>query len=305
MVFVPLAVGGAFLLLVMLYHNWMHVDDDPSRYIEDLKDPRGASWRSASRLAAMLRDPDHEHLTRDRQLAAELSELLEQRVASGGASAADVKMQVFLCRALGEFTVDDGLATLIHVASSNADGVDIEVRCAALEAIAALAAAFSPNDVRSNKNLTLAVVAASRAESTADGDRQRARAAYCLGVIGSPNAVDRLAEMLADPHPNARFNAATGLARNGDVRSVGVLMEMLDANSKTVVAGETEDAGRIWKRRQVQLNALAAVQQLHEAQPRADLTAVTATVEDLLADKASDAVAKSARATLAALRQRD
>jgi len=301
MIFVPFTVGGAFLLLVMLYHNWVHVDDDPSRYVEDLRDPQRATWESASRLAAMLCDPDYSHLKQDRQLASELGELLDRQITSGCDSEADIRMQVFFCRALGEFTIDDGLAILIRAADPNTEGVDTEVRCAALEAIAVLTGNLPPDDVRSNRELTRAVIAASEANSTENGNRQRARAAYCLGVIGSPAAVDQLAKMLADPHPNARFNAATGLARHGDDRCVAILAEMLDPNAETVVAGETEESGRNWKRQQVQLNALAGAKQLLEKNSSKELAGLATAIDDLLASDASDAVTELARTTQAML----
>ena len=96
----------------------------------------------------------------------------------------------------------------------------------------------------------------------------RLRAAYVLGIVGGPQAIDRLAEMLGDPYPDVAYNAATGLARHGDTRSIDELAAMLEVGEKSpAVASEEEDL-RDEKRWAIVVNALRAVGQLAEANPK-------------------------------------
>src|SRR5205085_9763620 len=113
------------------------------------------------------------------------------------------------------------------------DPVEVEVRFSALEAIAALADNCGTTAFQNNKEVMELLLAASREQAddpapppeSSDGtptlyrphSEIRAVAAYALGVIGGDQAESRLRMMLVDGYPNARYNAATGLARSGDV----------------------------------------------------------------------------------------
>jgi hypothetical protein len=77
--------------------------------------------------------------------------------------------------------------------------------------------------------------------------------------------------MLIDPAPDARYNAATGLARLGNPTAVGVLTEMLDPEQIQVVEHENDEVGQDFKRPIVLQNALRAIEKLAKANPTADL----------------------------------
>jgi hypothetical protein len=90
--------------------------------------------------------------------------------------------------------------------------------------------------------------------------------------------------ILADGYPIARYNAATGLARNGDLRGEPVLLEMLDPEDEDVVRFENKDEPTdvAWKRALVMINGMEAVKRLAELDPDADLSKLEAAVAHLV-----------------------
>src|SRR5204862_4413952 len=109
----------------------------------------------------------------------------------------------------------------------------------------------------------------------------RAVAAYALGVIGGDDATQRLEQMLHDTYPNARFNAATGLARRGNAKCEGVLREMLDPANPLAVKDEINPNDQARTRITVLLNGISAALHLAEANPGADLTALKQAIQKL------------------------
>ena len=96
--------------------------------------------------------------------------------------------------------------------------------------------------------------------------------AYTLGVIGGDEATKRLKIMLNDSYANARYNAATGLARQGDPACERVLREMLDPDNDAAVLDEKYDREKDRKRATVLLNGIKASLTLADASPTADMT---------------------------------
>ena len=102
----------------------------------------------------------------------------------------------------------------------------------------------------------------------------RAVAAYALGVLGGSTADDRLAEVLDDAHPNARYNAATGLARRGDARCSDVIIEMLDPDDEQFIQGESPTLSATEKERKrhiVVMNGLRATGMLAKSSTEIDI----------------------------------
>ncbi len=190
-----------------------------------------------------------------------------------------ITLRIYLCRALGEFRVDAGLPTLIKAATTQREEPEGDVRRAAIEGIALLAANFPPDDPRFTQNAKLAEALA---EAAADSDpRTRATAAVAMGVIGGEPFVDKLHFMLEDSHPDVRYNAATRLAGRGDEASLPVLIEMLDPNEQAGVEAEKQKDMRPFKRSLITINALRAAEQLAEKNQSADLGPLATAVEKL------------------------
>jgi hypothetical protein len=210
---------------------------------------------------------------------------------------ARIMRRMYLCRSLGSFAVTDGLPVLIKAATQEEDPVEVQVRFSALEAISTLADNCGAQTVRDNKDAMQAILDASRvADDTAlpppvptDGEptlyrphaELRAVAAYALGVIGGDEATERLEQMLHDTYPNARFNAATGLARRGSAKCERVLREMLDPANPLAVKDEINPNDQARKRITVLLNGISGTVHLAESNPGADLTALKKAIEKL------------------------
>jgi len=249
------------IVMVWLLFNWLaHMGDDPHKYVDALRRDNAARWQKAASLANWLRREGNEPVKRDRALASDLAALLEEQIEDGleNRSKSDIKLRAFICKALGEFHVDEGLPVLLSAAVTGRYEEELLVRRAAIESIALLAENVEPKGSLSHPDLmsTLRKVASDPEAGI------RAPAAFALGVVAGEEALQRLEQMLGDGHPAVRYNAATGLARHGRETSLDVLVEMLDPQR---IAGLKEEVGSLAqasKRLSIRKNALEAVNQL-------------------------------------------
>jgi hypothetical protein len=318
---IPLLIVSLVVLLWLLFSWVAHLGrDDARKLVEAIDRGDPASWQRAFELADLLRstDPRYEPLRRDAALAASLARLLERDLAAPladhhaasdlardaaarGAAVPDRALQailmrrMYLCRALGSFTVSDGLPVLLKAARQQQRPEEVEVRFAALEAIATLADRCEDPAVTGPDVLAVLLDASQASDQpgasppAADSKglgylpqaELRAVAAYALGVVGGPEALVRLAQMLHDPYPNARYNAATGLARHGDLRCIPVLKEMLDPANEVALRDENNPNDQARKRTTVLLNGIKASVQLALAQPQADLSELAQAIQRL------------------------
>jgi HEAT repeat protein len=208
---------------------------------------------------------------------------------------ARLKRRMFVCRAIGSFDIADGVPVLLRcIQDSTSENAN--VRLSALEAIAVLAKSVGANELREEKDVLATVLAASREEdeestppppATESQDKEplykprgevRAVAAYALGVLGGPEEQERLGQMLLDTYPNARYNAATGLARAGDVRCMGVLKEMLEPDNRFAARDERGARDQNNKRVIVLRNGIRTTTILAQQNPTADFS----TLQDAL-----------------------
>ncbi|MCA9249413.1 MAG: hypothetical protein KDA42_19965, partial [Planctomycetales bacterium] len=108
--FIVPGVIVSIIVLVWLVLNWIaRAGDDPKGYLEALKRSGPSRWQAAANLADALRSSRHQAFKRDRAAAHELAELLNQQLDEASMDEKPVTLRVFLCRALGEFEVDEGL----------------------------------------------------------------------------------------------------------------------------------------------------------------------------------------------------
>jgi hypothetical protein len=296
---VPLVIVAA-VVAIWLAVTWLaSAGGDPEKYVDNLKKTGPAGWQAAASLAEMLRNPRNEKLKRDPTLARRLAEVLDEQLDKGETASEAIKLRMFLARTLGEFYVTDGLPVLIRAASTQRKPEELVVRRTAVEAIAVLAdnADAGPDALASEPGLMPALLKGARehpqnqqedAELTGE---LRARAAFALGVLGTKPALDELAIMLGDGFPNARYNAATGLARHGDARGVKVLLEMLDPDNEQVVVGEKDLSTAAWKRQLVITNALAAVEKLVALNPETPMNDLNAAIDRLVTGKIDPLIA--------------
>lgn len=260
-VLVPGAIVLVCLAIAMGIRWLTSTEPSAEQLVDTIEGNEGnVRWRAAMQLAGMLADAQHSAIRTDEPLAQRLAATLRRELASGGSRREDVLLRVFLCRALGEFECDSSLPVLVDAADSQR-GAD--VRRSALEAIALLAGSLGSERVREEPRLEDSLMTAS-----GDDDPQvRLTVAYALGVLGGTEAEARLVAMLADENELVRYNAATGLARQGNASAVDVLLEMLRPEQNGVFRDETSAPSRSSEAELVHVNALRAISRLLEANP--------------------------------------
>src|SRR6185369_14479330 len=120
----------------VLFNFLANMGSDPKQYLEQIRKQNANSWIAAHNLAEELRTKPA--LREDSEVAGELASMLKEAVQANRSNQDDVQLRVFLCRALGEFYVPDGLPVLIEAANTQRGDSDLDVRRSALEAIALL-----------------------------------------------------------------------------------------------------------------------------------------------------------------------
>jgi len=274
------------IVLVWLMFSWVvHMGSDPQGMVDGLKKGNDNSWQNASALADMLRNPQYEHLKDDHELAQKLADALDEQIDAKKYSDTQIRLRIFVCRALGEFRVDDGIPALLRAATTEREPEEIDVRRAAVQSLAVLSSQLGPEKMRKNEEVmdTLIEIANDRRADAEDTENLRAElrshAAFTLGVIGGDRANDQLAAMLSSSYPNARFNAAAGLSRQGDARAERVLVEMLDPDNEATTADEPSKDGKKAKRILVMSNAAKAAKMLAQNNNDDDLSELKAALE--------------------------
>jgi hypothetical protein len=301
---IPLVIV-LIIVMVWLLFSWLaHMGTDPKDLVRDIGKMNDASWQRAYNLAELLRKPQYDYIKTDPKIAQDLADSLtalrssrpQRKHAAKDETDLErkknldkvydnrINLEVFLCKALGEFRVQEGLPAL--VAAAGPDGTNdpegFDVRVAAMGAIALRASQTDAKDMQSDEKLMETLIEASKERSEGgyareEFDKLRSAAAFTLGMVGGRESRDRLAQMLDDADPNTRYNAALGLARHGDPRALETLGEMLDpANTEGLAdpdapAGQAIIArGKSWKRVSIVNNAIRGSRMLIEKQPKAN-----------------------------------
>jgi hypothetical protein len=308
---IPLLIVFIIVVVWMLFSWLAHMGTTPRELVKEIKGRNNSSWQRAVTLAEILDAAptgDANGVRRDRQMATDLSRILKDVYASGAKDESSVKLQEFLCSALGKFEVEEGLEALIAVSAKNDEEALLPVRVAAINAMAELisrliedpqVAEENVEQLRSNDALHERLIEATRdvrdlnSPAALHVDEIRSRAAYSLGLIGRAEGLERLAAMIQDRSSNARNNAAFGLARHGDVRSLPGILEMLDPTNEAVMVHENVDANKAplteaetdlnkdWKRSQVLQNGLNTAKLLISRNKSDDLSALTDPIDAL------------------------
>jgi hypothetical protein len=302
---IPLAIVSIVVLLWLSF-SWLAQAgrDDPKKLVAEISRGTDVSWQSAYTLAEILRSPDprYDALRRDDKVAAELIALVEADIKHplvGGNNQGDrqrIERRMFLCRALGAFTIPDAAPLLARLANEERDPMEVEVRLAALEGLATLARNVGPEELRKDEKVVQAVLEASRSVETnavpqaADKESAyrpraevRAVAAFTLGVIGGDDAKKRLTIMLSDGYAAARYNAATGLCRQGDEAAVRVIKEMLSPKNPHADKDERYPADKDRKKVAVLVAGIQGSMTLAEENPEADMEPIIAALKELAA----------------------
>ncbi len=275
------------IVCVWLSFHWLaHLGNDPQAYVRTLRRNNEGRWQAALNLANDLRGPGGEKLKSDEVLAKELGRILSDEVKSGRTDEQSQTLRLYLCRALGEFSIQTAIEPLVVCAQATADA---QTARAAVEALSVLTTNLIAADRATDAPtaITDAALAASRSKDAA----LRSSAAFALGVIGGLGAAERLVELSNDPVEDVRFNSALGLARLGQDDSLEALVEMLALPDLPIADARTVDEAaqsKRYRRALIVVNAVRGVALLVDATNQSLPSHVRARVEALQQDPVAD-----------------
>ena len=295
---VPLTIVACGLFVVWGFYWLAQMGNDPESYVRALRRNNEGRWQVALNFANDLRGPGGAALKNDARLAGDLASILDDEVASGrtkgGGSAAEQAKTLcgYLCRALGEFAVPEAAAPLVKRAAA-AD--DPQTAQAAVEALAVLSAnlAAAGRSFDDPDGVAAAVLGA----SSSDLESLRSSAAYTLGVLGGGPAVARLRQLTDDAGDDVRYNAAIGLARQGDEVAWKTLEEMLALPDAAPAAGDQRGQAERYRRAMIVVNALKGVGLLVDATKRPPPEPVGKLIAALGGDPVADVRSSAAALT--------
>ena len=285
----------AIIVCVWLAFHWLaHLGNDPQAYVRTLRRANEGRWQAALNLANDLRGPNGSGLKADVKLASELGSILDDEVGSGRTGEQSETLRLYLCRALGEFTVPEAAPALVRRVDANDDDLTTQ---AAIEAIAVLATNLK-NAGRSFENQD-DVVAAVLAATTSANSRVRDACGFTLGVLGGERSIDGLLQLVGDPSADVRSNAALGLARLGQPDAYDTLSEMLALEDVHLDEKTPDDKmqSERYKRALVVVNALRGVTMLIDTTNQGPPSGVIKKIEELQQDTVAE-VRNSARAVI-------
>jgi HEAT repeat protein len=288
--FVVPALIVLLIVGVWLSVSWLVHRTRPQDLISGLEGTGVARWQRASELADILRNERYAAFKRDARAASQLAANLKREVANGetakGMAPESVKLRFFLCRALGEFLVPEGISELILAADANRSPEEQLVRRGAIQALAMRAYHLREASVSGEWEQTVEDALLRLAGD--DDPVVRSETAYALGRIATEPCLKRLEAMAGDPDADTRYNTAIALANHGRAVAVEALAEMLEPVPLESVLEEVDGQSRVRKRTTILQNAMEAVAALAAKNPDADLAPVLKSLKELAdADEAT------------------
>ena len=304
--FIPMIIV-AIIVSVWLLFSWLaRTSSQPEEMVADLERMDHGSWSQALNFANVLRDPRQKELRLNEPLATRLAGVLDHHLTEARMDKDHVWLRMYLCRALGEFEVTSGLPILIKAARQQKGVADIDVRRAAVQAIAVMGERADISAMVNSPSLVSTLRDISSLGDEPGGEESsvaklRAAATFALGMLVDERVRDHLSLLLGDRQPNVRFNAAIGLSRQGDVRAVPALVRMLEADSAASVPGTSVKSDDLWKQEHVLLNAIRASIKLIKTNPSMDSTEIVDQIRSLENGPVSSAVRLAASEALLSL----
>lgn len=274
---IPAVIVGVIVMVWMLF-NWLaQMGNDPLSYVKALERNNEARWQAAVNLADALRDPRNVELKRNEAVAERLAGILDAEIEAHRTDKNSRLLRVYLCNALGDFTVPQVVPPLVRAATAPQDDDEKYVRFAAIKGLTVFASGLPGGQSHTTSQiLPVMLAAASDAEPLV-----RSTAAFALGALGGKQAIDRLSQLLNDAYPNVRYNAALMLASHGQIAAARVLVEMLNPKNTVPLVSEEAQSERDAKRETILFNALRAVKKLAGKNPTANLVELRSAIVEL------------------------
>ena len=133
---IPGVIVTIIVVVWLLFHWLAAMGNDPREYVRKLRGNNEVRWQAAVNLAGALHGQAADDITRDREVADELGQILDEEIKAGSLDERPINMRIYLCRALGEFRVDAAIAPLVRALSTQRDEAEIAVRRAAVHGLA-------------------------------------------------------------------------------------------------------------------------------------------------------------------------
>jgi hypothetical protein len=253
---IPAVIVAVLIVVVALFGKLAEGRNDTTEYIKAIgSDNRNVQFRAAYELANLIQN--EKELAQDPKLLKDLTVLLERELAK---KHTDAGVPRFLAGALGVFQILDapGLSgahrPLSVLASALATGQPTEVRVIAAESLARQAA-------RLNGTLDDAEAVKALAKAAEDPEPAlRQRAVFALGFFGGDEATETLRKVVShDEDRFVRYNAASALARRGDLAALDVLREMLSTQDLAAALSAANDKEKNHRIESIQIEALNAL----------------------------------------------
>ena len=245
---------------------------DPATLVQSLERSGVMEWQQAQTLTNLLRNKRNDKLRDDPKLVQQLGGILQRGIESKDMQEKAVTMRHFLCKAIGEFRVDDALPALIQAATTGRKPEELSVQIAALESIALLSHSMKTKDAAwpgQQEELVAALNSLSRSE---DQPRIRSATALVYGELGTAESITALKRLSDDPYADAQYNAAIALAKLGDAAAIDTLAEMLDFTEDAGIRLEKKEILKPHKRTVISVNAMRATKVLVDKNREADVT---------------------------------
>lgn len=294
---VPAIIVAAVIGVYALFGRMASQEQDWRQLTSDVRsDNPHIRWRGALGLAQMLdadaqRGENSQKLAQNSDIATALAGLYQELIQHNAPSEEELKQIEFLSKAMGRMQVADVIVPVLQ------NGID----------------PTRHHDVRKHSLIGLAMLAGNTKDSPALKERTalvnqlidisrepeplfRHQAAFNLGLIPTPAAIERLEALLDDPDQMVRLNAAIGLARNGNVSGEPVFDELLNESIQwkldpSQVRTQEEEA-RYFERMLMITNALKAIGELRPHLTAEAQSAYAQKVE-LLSQSTNDAVLRA------------
>ena len=221
---IPAIIVLAVVLLGLLFTTLAtQGDQDPAKIVAALRSSNQARWQKADELANMMRlEKRYPELKHNAELADQLAQLLDEQVDKGLDDKNSISLRYYLCRVLGEFYVNNGVEVLLKTAREDQER---DIRREAINALAVLSHTLAEKDPRESIQHPEFVTTVSALANDQD-DLVRSQTAFALGVFTlspdfDPQLMTELERLVDDLYSDSRYNAALGLARQGNLLAVG------------------------------------------------------------------------------------
>jgi hypothetical protein len=341
---IPALIVAAVIAVWGLFGQLASSDVDLERVVVELgNNNEHRRWRAAHNLYVLLQNGRHAdqndpaRLSARRDIAEGLTGLLRDSLDSPVSDESSViNHQVFLARTMGSLESDDlvlpALAKAMQVRHEKFD----DVRKSAMMSLALIAArhfgertgmvtlpttSATPDLSPLNPELPLPLssptidnedVLAQLTIAAQDSDPSiRHVAAYVLGLVSGPHAIEQLQVLLLDGNESTKVNAAIALSRNGEVSGIPTVLNVLREGSVPISSVQSDQlptdeqqdalAAQLFDQSTALVNCLTAVGKLWNRIDDGQKTDLRTAIQELESGHASPGIRLHATAVLRAI----